>query len=139
MMSTVKDTSRQLLVFCGVGSINTIFGLAVILVLSEGLGVQYMLANIIGYLCGLCLAFVLHRTITFKNASDRNKIKSEFFSFAAIFIFAYAVQFAALTIFVERFSLPVWISQILAIGIYTITNYAGNRVLTFRHKRGHLS
>lgn len=121
--------------FCGVGMINTIAGLAVILLLSEFLNVHYMLANALGYAFGLGIGFILHRNITFKYASDNDQKRTELLKFILVFAFAYLVQLAALYALVHHTLTPRALAQILAIGIYTILNYLGNRYFTFHNKK----
>ncbi|MFP4313486.1 MAG: GtrA family protein [Alphaproteobacteria bacterium] len=128
----MPDIFRQFILFCGVGSINTAAGLAVILILSEGLGVHYMLANMLGYACGLMIGFFLHRSITFRAQADPLQKRAEFLKFILIFALAYTLQLGALVFMVDALGVYEWMAQILAIGIYTILNYAGNRLITFR-------
>lgn len=131
----MPDILRQFIVFCGVGSINTVIGLAVILILSEIFGVHYILANALGYGVGLIIGFILHRAITFKNQSNDQKPKTEFVKFITVFALAYGVQLAGLVFMVQILELYDWLGQILAIGIYTVINYLGNRIFTFRGKQ----
>ncbi len=128
----MKDLIRQFILFCGVGAINTIIGLAIILLLSEVFHVHYILANISGYGVGLTIGFFLHKNITFKGTSNRARSRAEFLSFAGIFAVAYLVQLGVLILMVQWLGIPQMAAQILAIGIYTVLNYLGNRMITFR-------
>ena len=123
---------RQFAVFLSVGLINTIAALAVILILSEILGVHYVVANAVGYAFGLALGFVLHRNVTFKNQSDTQKQRSELIKFLVVFAVAYMIQLAALIVLVRGLGLPDQYAQVIAIGIYAVVNFIGNRVFTFR-------
>lgn len=123
---------RQFAVFLSVGLINTIAALAVILTLSEMLGVHYVVANAVGYAFGLALGFVLHRNVTFKNQSDTQKQRSELIKFLVVFAVAYMIQLAALIVLVRGLGLPDQYAQVIAIGIYAVVNFIGNRVFTFR-------
>ncbi len=123
---------RQFAVFLSVGLINTIAALAVILTLSEILGVHYVVANAVGYAFGLALGFVLHRNVTFKNQSDTQKQRSELIKFLVVFAVAYMIQLAALIVLVRGLGLPDQYAQVIAIGIYAVVNFIGNRVFTFR-------
>lgn len=130
--SAFRDIARQFIVFCGVGLINTAFGLALILILSEALGVHYIAANALGYTGGLMLAYVLHRNITFKPDKPSKWSRAEFITFAVIFVIAYLMQLGALILLVQIFGVPQWLAQVLAISIYVILNYLGNRMITFQ-------
>jgi len=132
MSAALSDLIRQFIVFCGVGLINTAFGLALILILSEIFGVHYIAANALGYAGGLVLAYFLHRNITFKRSAAARWSRAEFITFALIFIIAYLVQLGTLILLVQGFGVPSWLGQVLAISIYVILNYLGNRMITFQ-------
>lgn len=121
---------KQFFRFCGVGSINTIVSLAVIFLLSEVFNFHYIASNVCGYLVGLLLGFVLHKTLTFKNKSKETR--KQFAQFVMIFIIAYLIQLASLAILVDILGLFEFASQILAAGIYTIINFVGNKIFTFK-------
>jgi len=123
---------RQFAVFLTVGLANTIAALAVILILSELLHVHYVLANALGYAFGLALGFTLHRNITFKQQSDPEKRQAEMFKFLVVFGVAYMIQLMALVVLVRSIGLADEYAQVVAIGVYAIVNFAGNRVFTFR-------
>lgn len=135
MRFPIPDIVKQFIIFCGVGSINTVVGLAVILVLSEMAGVHYILANFLGYGAGLILGFFLHKNITFKGQSDPTRSRSEFIKFVVVFAIAYSVQLLGLIFMVRILGIYEPLAQILAIGIYTILNYLGNRLITFQLKQ----
>lgn len=123
---------RQFGVFLTVGLVNTIAALAVILFLSEIMHLHYVLANAIGYALGLALGFALHRNITFKNQSDPEKRHTEMLKFLVVFGVAYMIQLAGLVILVRVLGMPDAFAQVIAIGIYAVVNFAGNRAFTFR-------
>lgn len=114
--------------------INTAAGLAIILVLSEIAGLHYILANMIGYACGLGIGFILHRRITFRNQAQDHHKRRELTRFILIFMLAYLSQLGVLYILVAWMGLYTAIAQILAIGVYTVLNYLGNRYFTFHTK-----
>jgi len=122
---------RQFIVFCGVGSINTIVGLGIILLLSEGMGVQYMLANFIGYAVGLCLGFWLHKTVTFKEASPNQSTRQQMVWFLIVFAVAYTIQLGFLRLAVGEWGWGNAVSQVLACGVYVAISYTGSRYRVF--------
>lgn len=123
---------RQFAVFITVGLVNTIATLALILFLSEILHVHYIIANAIGYACGLLLGFTLHRKITFKHQSDPDKERAEMLKFLVVFGVAYMIQLVGLIVLVKSMGLADQYAQVVAIGIYAVVSFAGNRVFTFR-------
>ncbi len=128
----MPEIVRRLITFVGVGAINTAIGLAIILGLSEGLHVQYQLANAIGYGLGLVLSFTMHRNITFRDVSHMSRIGTQFGKFTTIFAVSYGVQFGALTVMEQMLHWPNWFSQIVACGLYVVISFTGSRFITFR-------
>lgn len=130
----MSNIFRQFVVFCGVGLINTAVGLSVILILSEGFGFHYMLANATGYGVGLAVAFILHRKITFKIATKTEETQNELTTFISVFVVCYLIQLICLYVMVTYIGIYQALAQIMALGIYTVLNYLGHRYLTFNHK-----
>ena len=123
--------AHQFVVFCGVGAVNTGLSLLIILVLSEMLGVHYIVANIIGYAAGLASGFIMHRKITFRAQQTDKTLKKQFSSFLIVFVLGYAAQLLLLMLLVERLHLPNMPSQIIAWGLYVAVSFAGNKFFTF--------
>ncbi len=123
---------RQFFIFCGIGVINTVISLLVILALSELAGFHYIFANIIGYAVGLLISFFLHRNITFPQTAKSGAIPRQAKKFIAVFAVAYVIQLIGLVFLVNFMGWNKAASQILACGVYTIVNFIGNRHLTFR-------
>ena len=131
-MIRVPAICRQFTVFCSVGVLNTIVALAIILGSSRFFNLNYMAANALGYLFGVCFGFLLHRNITFKATAGERELNKEFLKFLVFFVVAYITQLIGLVVMVQIISVPEAIAQILAIGIYTVVNFLGNRAITFR-------
>lgn len=126
---------RQFIVFCGVGAVNTVLSLLIILILSEWLGVHYVLANIIGYAAGLTSGFIMHKNITFRAQQNDASLKRQFSSFLVVFAAGYIAQLLLLMILVERLHFPNMLSQIIAWGLYVAISFAGNKFFTFHGEK----
>lgn len=124
--------ARQFILFCGVGVVNTVLSLLVILTLSELLGVNYVIANMVGYALGLLVGFFMHRGITFASTSKNGAISRQARHFLIIFGIAYIVQLLFLILLVDFMGWNNVLSQILACALYTVINFIGNRHLTFK-------
>ncbi len=127
---TPFEKLRQFVIYCLVGSINTVAALAVILGLSELMHVNYVLANIAGYALGLAIAFVMHRKVTFRGA-DKEAATRQLGPFLMVFAAGYIVQLCAL-VALHKSGLSNPVSQIIACGIYVIVSFIGNKHLTFK-------
>jgi putative flippase GtrA len=129
----IKTLMRQFITFCGVGAINTALSLVIILSLSELAGVHHVVANIIGYAVGLIAGFFLHRGITFaKTAREGSGLPHQAKSFLIVFGVGYVAQLLLLLLLVDGMGWNDALSQILAVGLYTILSFIGNRQFTFK-------
>jgi putative flippase GtrA len=115
--------------FVVVGLFNTLVGYAfILLALFAGLG-DY-LANALGFLVGLPVAYLLHRTFTFR-ASEPNH-RSEATRYTLAFSSAYAVNIAVVAIGRELGFRESPFVQFLAITVYAALFYVLNRLFVFR-------
>ena len=114
--------------FSAVGVVNTALGLTVILALMRFGGVQYIVANAVGYAVGTVVSFVLNRSWTFYH-------KGPVLSSAARWVLVIAVAYGA-NVFVviashEYFEIDRYISQGLGVLAYTGLSYLGGRLYAF--------
>ncbi len=128
-----RSLGRQLIAFCGVGILNTAFGLAVILLLGA-LGFHYILANALGYAAGLALSFGLHRHVTFSTGVPAAGARVQFGRFTAVFAVCYLLQLGLLHLLIGA-GWPAAVAQTLAVGLYTVLSFAGNRYFTFTDRK----
>lgn len=134
MIEQTQKLIKQFVLFIGIGAINTGVSLLIILILSQVFGVHYMVANFSGYIIGLGIGFVLHSQVTFKNESrGGEKTLSVYLgSFAFIFCVAYLCQLLLLYVLVDIIKINDAVAQVMAVGMYTIINFAGNKFWTFK-------
>lgn len=131
MTSPFKNITQQFIVFCGVGGINTVLSLLIILVLSEFLDFYYVLANIIGYAAGLISGFIMHKNITFRASHSSKSSQKQFSSFLIVFAVGYVAQLVVLMLLVEQIALPNMPSQIISWCAYVVLSFVGNKYFTF--------
>lgn len=129
----IQSLIRQFIMFCGVGAINTALSLVIILGLSELAGMHHVIANLIGYAAGLILSFFLHRGITFARTSKGGSgLTHQAKSFLIVFGVGYVAQLLLLLLLVDGMGWNDALSQILAVALYTIISFIGNRQFTFK-------
>lgn len=115
--------------FLVVGLFNTLVGYAFILfALFAGLG-DY-LANALGFLVGFPVAYLLHRTFTFRASEPRHGTEAMRYTLA--FLFAYAVNIAVVAGGRELGFRENPVVQLLAIAVYATLFYVLNRFFVFR-------
>lgn len=118
--------------FCLIGILNTIIALAAILILDNVFQLDYRFANAIGFSLALVNSFILNKLWTFKS---NNLFYKEIPNFILIFILSYLINFVILIFSVEVLLINKNICQIIGMIFYTITNYIGNKHLTFNYTR----
>jgi len=123
---------RQIVKFLIVGLINTGIHYVVFLLLYRLIDVNYLIASVVGYSCGLLNSFILNKRWTFKTINVRKDI--EFVKFIIVNVVALAVNIAALRFLVEAMGIKPEISQIAAIGFSLVINFLGNKFWTFQTK-----
>ena len=127
----MKKTFFQMLRFGFVGVSNTLITLGLIFLLMNILGLDYRIANGIGYLAGLINSFIWNRNWTFR--AEGNWFE-HFLKFVLAFGFCYILQFFLLIILIEKLLLDKEVSTLLAMVLYTFVNYILNKFWTFRMK-----
>jgi putative flippase GtrA len=117
--------------FCIVGSINTTIGLVIIFTLYNIIKLDYRLSNIIGYVIALCSSYILNKRWTFKS---QNTSSRDILPFMIVFLVSYLANFVTLIYTSEILRINKNISQIVAMVVYTVINYFGNKLITFANK-----
>lgn len=120
---------NELIKYMIVGLINTATGYGVFWMLLRWVGCSPELANAIGYVIALCVAFYLNRFFVFTGAnSSTSSILRFFVAFAAAFLLNQAV----LIVFFRIFLVPAEIAQVFAMIVYTVIFYLLNKFYVFR-------
>lgn len=118
--------------FGGAGMITTAVGLAVILSLDVGLGIDRRAANAAGYLVGAALGLVLQRTFVFRQAAP---VRGSTVRYVAVMLLAFALNQAVLTaagLALPQDRLGHTLAQLVAMATYTATQFALFRLWVFR-------
>lgn len=121
--------------FLLVGLLNTFIGLGLMFILKNELNWPYWLATFTGNSVGAIVSFFLNRAFTF---NSKVRIKEGAIRFTAVILVCYALSFSVSRPIAELFGSGQGIISIdnLAIligtGIYTITNYFGQKRLVFQ-------
>ncbi|MEH7885656.1 GtrA family protein [Bacillus sp. JJ1609] len=121
--------------FLLVGAFNTFIGLGIMFCLKKGLQWPYWIATFTGNTAGAVVSFFLNRVFTF---NSKVPIKEGALKFTAVILICYILSFS-----VSRFLSGLIDGQqdllstdnlaiILGAGIYTITNYFGQKRLVFQ-------
>jgi putative flippase GtrA len=92
-------------------------------------GVSPEISNILGYVVGIAVSFLLNKRYTFKAQGD---IISQFLKFGFSMGICYAANLLTLIILFRILGVNSYISQILAGAVYTMTGYILSKNWVFR-------
>ncbi|WP_018132121.1 GtrA family protein [Effusibacillus pohliae] len=128
--------------FLLVGVLNTLVGLSSTYLLLNAVGLNYWWSTFLGNSIGAVCSYFLNRSFTFR--SDVS-IKSSFWKFALVILTCYAISYW-LGLLLSSLLLSVFgrtdnkivenLAVLVSTGVYTVTNYLGQRFFAFRQKPG---
>jgi putative flippase GtrA len=121
----------QFMKFGFVGLINTFLTLGIIFFSTSILHFAYITANVLGFCVGFVSSFILNRLWTF---DIRGSVIHQALLFMFVFVISYFIQLMVLLILNDALSVPIIVAQIIAMGFYTIVNFTGNKLITFRKR-----
>lgn len=121
----------QIIVFCGVGVINTLSCLLIIYTLSHLLGVHYIVSNVIGYGTTMVMGFYMHRQITFRAHNQHQTVQRQIAGFIFVSGLAYICQLGLLFFLVEFAGVSEMTAQIVSIILFVAISFTGNKFITF--------
>ena len=125
-----KNIINEFFKFAFVGGIGTIINIAILYLLTEKLGIYYLISAIFSFIIAMSSNFILNKVWTFKE-NIKLGIGKKYLQFGLVSITALLVNLFFLYIFTEFFKIYYLISQVLAIGISFIVNFVGNKIWTF--------
>ncbi len=118
---------KEFIKFGIVGVSNTLITFAVYNILLK-LGINYLIANIIGYICGMINGFIWSKNWVFK---VNNESKMYFIKFALVNLLSLAVSTGLLMVLVKQLSFNTTIAQLITTCITVVINYLLNKIWTF--------
>ena len=120
---------NSLIRYLVVGVANTCIGFGIIFGLMY-IGVSPKISNFIVYFFGIIISLLLNKKYTFKNTTSSKR--QEWFRFIFAMLFAYAVNFIALTVLIDIVEANVYLSQIISGGIYVFTGFLLSYFVVFK-------
>jgi len=115
------------------GAIGALSNLGTIYVLTDVLGLFYILSAASSFFVGFLVAFLLQKYWTFADFNN-NKFTLQAMAFFIISVINLAINLSILFIFVEYIGLWYFYSQIIALAAVSIFSFLMNRHITFNHK-----
>ncbi len=105
-------------VYLIVGGINTLVNLCIYYILLK-CGVNYIVDNIICFIIGVLMGYIMNTLIVFKN---RLRFKS-LLKYSSIYICSMVINIGLLFSFVNFLQVDKMLAQIMTVGVVTIINY----------------
>ncbi len=121
----------QLVRFALVGAVGFVVNLAVYALLVRGVGIEYLLANVLAWLVAVTNNFVLNRHWTF-DARSHGRAHAQAVRFLTVSLVSEAFTLLLLTLLVEGAGLDKILAQAVAVGCATPLNFVGNKLWSFR-------
>jgi len=97
-----------------------------------GLGVDYQIANVVGYASGTLLSFVLNRHFTFQKYDETFRRMGLFFGVAGV---GYAVSAVTLWFLVEKLGILPILAKLVTLCLVLVIQFSLNRSITFRSRQ----
>jgi len=132
-----KHIDKSVFRFALVGVVNTVVGLAIELCCLNILGFGFWGSTITNYTLTSILSYFLNKHFTFEN---KTKSIGQIFKFAANIVVCYLISHViaesacrAILSWMEQ-GLRDNISMLVGMGLFTVTNYIGQRIVVFASK-----
>jgi putative flippase GtrA len=129
LIERIPFLARQFTKYGIVGVINSAITLTTIFVLMKVFHVSYLISNAVGYILGFVNSFMLNKAWTFRS---KKPFAKEVLIFIFIFAVCYSLQFVFLIFLKEKLLIKAEYAQIIAMIFYTIINFTGNKLITFK-------
>lgn len=123
--------AKQAVRFVLVGGVNTVFSYAVFVVLHLTVGrvVPYLLVLVLSYPIGVSEAFVMQRWLVFRSTTAWFPAYLRFWS---VYLVAMGLNLVLLSALVELVEMPILVAQSVALAIIAGFSFLANRHFSFR-------
>lgn len=129
-----KQLKNQIVRFIIVGSCSTAVNYAIFYVSLYFLHIHYLFASSIGYISGFGIGYLSNRNWTFVHHKALNQRHRELFRYFIMNITSLSLSLLSLHFLVDILLLPAWLSNIMALGVSTTSNFIGSKWFVFSTK-----
>ena len=138
-----NPAAAQFIKFCLVGGMNTLVTLFTIFICKSVLGVNEYVSNALGYILGVVNSFLWNKQWVF---NSHGRLSREALRFAVGFAISYSLQLLTVVILSKSSFGQIEVdtgimvisgygfATIIGCGVYTVTNFMYNRLITFKSK-----
>ena len=126
--------TRRATAFVGIGAVNTIIDFSVFALLSQLVGLDLIVSNILAFLIAVANSYLLNALITF---ADRRSRRGPFRSLTRFFCVAVvALVVSTAIVYVMSMVAHPLIAKLIAVAGSTVVNYVGCYRFVFSGERG---
>jgi putative flippase GtrA len=112
------------------GLINTAVGMSVLFALTY-FGVGPVIANLLGYMCGLVIGFSSAKSFVFRSGG---RVSHEALRYLIAFAFSYLLNIVALLLAIYLLGVKPLLAQVFAVACYIVSMFLCSRWFVFRAK-----
>ncbi len=132
-----KYFDKSFITFIVVGVINTLFGMAIMLVLYNVFGCSYWVSSFFDYFFGSILSYFLNKHFTFHyQGSDWRSIVKFTVNIVVCYVIAYSIALPLTRFALEsmHFSKAIVenIAMLVGTGLFMVINYLGQKFFAFK-------
>ncbi|MDO4163891.1 MAG: GtrA family protein [Bacteroides sp.] len=126
----MKESTR-IFRFAIIGTLNALITAAVVWIMMDELGINYMLSNVVAYVVAQTHNFLWSKYWIFPTEKKSNTWR-QVLLFSIAFGMAYGAQFLFLVALVEGLNCNEYLAQFLGLFVYGGVNFMMNKRVTFR-------
>lgn len=123
----MKKLIKQALRFCVVGAICTIIDFAVLILLREVFGVNYLIANVAAFTVSVIVNYFLSMRFVFQGKKDANKIR-EFIIFVILSAIGLGLNELLMWLSVSNLGLSYIWGKVIATAIVMVYNFFSKKI-----------
>ncbi len=128
-MKRLYNKHRHFILYVMNGTIATTVDMGIFFILSDAIGLHYLLSNIISVFFGILTSFELNSRYNFKKTNRRMR---RFISFAVVCLLGMGLGSLLLTTFYIWMGFPKFIAKTLSVIIAGVFQFFFNKNITFK-------
>ena len=123
-----NNTMIQFFRYLFVGGIAAVVNIGMLYVLTDIAGIHYIISNIVSFILGLLVNYILSKKFVFQDDVSMSKGK-EFLLYAIIGVLGLGIDTLFIWVFTSLLSLYYMISKLISTAIVFIWNFGARKVL----------
>lgn len=127
-LKKTKNTKLQFFRYLFVGGFAAVVNIGSLYLFKECMGIYYLLANVIGFLLGLIVNYILSKLLIFTEENDVNKVV-EFLTYAIIGILGLGLDTLFMWLGTSIIGIYYMLSKIISTGLVFIWNFFARKIL----------